>query len=206
LGLNVPTGAGARAWSLQQLVAAAPAGFWAGHTGFDPADLLALAERTDWAAPLRDGWTRAAIRDTHVGWLTALLDRPRTGRAGRPGEASGLHLLAALPAQARDEWLCANPGSPLFGPALESLPAPWSAQVSDRVRSVLGEASQSDSGYPQAHRALLRLAALRLEPPAPPQLDPALVHDRLAGGWSDLLSTLSIRAAMRREIAEEPDP
>lgn len=203
-GASIPAGAGARAWLLQHVVAAAPAGFWAGHTGVGPADLLALAEGTDWTGPLRDGWTRAAIRDANAGWLTALLDHPT--KTSRPGEASGLHLLAALPARERDEWLCANPGSPLFGPALESLPAPWSVPVSERVRSVLADAARADPGRLPMPRALLRLAALRLEPPAPPRLDPALVHDRLARAWNDLQSTLSIRAAMRREIAEEPYP
>jgi hypothetical protein len=52
-------------------------------------------------------------------------------------------------------------------------------------------------------RRLLRLAAARLDPPAMPELDPAEVHPQLANAWAAMMNTLSIRAAMRRELAEE---
>jgi hypothetical protein len=74
------------------------------------------------------------------------------------------------------------------------------------MRSVLADIARIDPGHSPVFRALMRLAALRLDPPEPPQLDPAEVNQRLAGGWGDMLATLSTRAAMRRELAEEPDP
>ncbi|HEX9528979.1 MAG TPA: hypothetical protein VF951_15890, partial [Streptosporangiaceae bacterium] len=70
----------------------------------------------------------------------------------------------------------------------------------------LSAVARADPGYSPAPRTLFRLAALRLEPPAPPDLDPAAVHDRLSTGWNDLVNTLSVRAAMRRELSEEPKP
>ena len=200
---SAPGGVGAQAWLLRQIVAVAPASCWARHTGLRPADLLALADRTDWSGPLRSGWTSAALRDADADWLLALLDQPAA--RGEQQVAQGLALLAALPAAAQQDWLCANPGRPLFGPALHQLPPPWSARLSDRVRGVLAGLGRADPGHSPAPRALLRLAAMRLEPPAPPDLDPGQVAARLATSWDNLLTMLSVRAAMRRELAEEPE-
>ena len=196
-----PGGAGSQAGLLRQLVAAAPAGTWADHTGLDPAGLLALADRTDWAGALRDGWTAAAVRDSDPGWLVALLDQPPAGRraAGQPTDQD-LRLLAALPAGPREDWLISNPDSPLFWATLERLPAPWSVGLSDRVRAKLATLVRAD--HREHPRAALRLAALRLEPPVPPQVEAG----RPAASWDDLQATLTVRAAMRRELAEEPSP
>jgi len=90
--------------------------------------------------------------------------------------------------------------------ALEALPASWSVPLSDLVRRRLSSVARADPGYSAAPRALFRLAALRLEPPAPPDLDPAAVHDRLSASWNDMINTLSVRADMRRELSEEFDP
>jgi hypothetical protein len=47
---------------------------------------------------------------------------------------------------------------------------------------------------------------MRLEPPVPPTTDPASIASPLAASWDNLLNTLSVRAAIRRELAEEPKP
>jgi hypothetical protein len=202
-----PRGTGASAWLLRQLVAAAPAAFWAGHTGLEPDGLLALADRSDWTEPLRAGWTAAAVRDSDRSWLIALLDQPAPDRPGTDRHViADLRLFTALDAGARDAWLRANSGSPLFAAALEVLPAPWSVPLSDLVRRRLSGVARADPGYSAAPRALIRLAALRLEPPGPPELDPAAVHDRLSASWNDMINTLSVRADMRRELSEELDP
>ncbi len=217
-----------QAWLLRQIVAAAPAGLWTAHSGLQATELLGLASRTQWSGPLLAGWTEAAIRDADVPWLRALLDEPAAdqrslGTASRTagtrsaatptladhGErhaARELRLLSAMPPPALDEWLCENPGSPLARAALERVPPPWSTRLSDQVRSVLAQVARADPGYSPGPRALLRLGAARLEPPEPAGLDPASVHERLAGSWNDHLMTLSVRAAMRRELAEEPVP
>jgi Family of unknown function (DUF5691) len=187
-------------WLLRQAVAAAPAGFWAGHTGLAPAQLLALAERSEWQGPLRSGWAAAAIRDGDTGWLTALLDAPGAHR----NVTEELALFGALPPQAKDEWLLANPDGPLFGAALARLPPPWSEQLSDVVRSQLDSVARADPGRSPAPRALLGLAGRRLEPPVPPPVAATDVHDKLAVSWASMDSALSQRATMRRELAEEP--
>jgi hypothetical protein len=202
-----PRGTGASAWLLRQLVAAAPVAFWTEHTGLEPGELLALADRSDWTKPLRAGWTAAAVRDGDRAWLVALLDQPPPDRPGADRHVTAdLRLFTALDADARDAWLRANSGSPLFGAALEVLPAPWSVPLSDLVRRRLSSVARADPGYSAAPRALFRLAALRLEPPAPPDLDPDAVHDRLSASWNDMINTLSVRADMRRELSEEFEP
>jgi len=205
-----PRSAGANAWLLRQMVAAAPAAFWRGHTGFEPGELLALADRSDWTEPLRAGWTAAAVRDRDRAWLVALLDQPAPDRPGTERHVTAdIRLVTALDADARDAWLRANSGSPLFAAALDVVPAPWSVQLSDLVRRRISSVARADPGYSAAPRALFRLAALRLEPPAPPDppdRDPAAVHDRLRASWNDMINTLSVRADMRRELSEELDP
>jgi hypothetical protein len=205
-----PRSTGVGAWLLQQVVAAAPAAFWATHTALEPGELLDLADRTDWSGPLRVGWRAAAIRDGDRAWLLALLNQPGAdlARPDSPGAdrhvAADLRLVTTLDAETRAAWLRSNPGHPLFAAALEVLPAPWSVPLSDLVRSRLGVVARADPGYSPAPRRLFRLAARRLEPPEPPDLDVSAVHDRLSDSWDDLLNTLSVRAAMRRELIEEP--
>jgi hypothetical protein len=188
---------GRQAWLLRQVVAAAPARWWAEHTRLAPADLLALSARCAWAGALEAGWTDAAVRDADAAWIAALLDRP-FGPAG-------ITVFQALSDADRDRWLASHPSSPLFG-ALELVPGPWSVRLSAAARAHMGEVARADPGRSPEARKLLRLAALRLEPPQPPTLDPALVHPRLVQSWIGMLEVLSIRAAMRRELAEEPTP
>jgi hypothetical protein len=190
-----PRGTGRQAWLLRQVVAAAPAGWWPGYAGLPPAELLRVSAGTEWAAALEAGWSDAAIRDRDVAWIEALLDRPLS--------AASITVFQALTDADRDSWLARHPHSPLLA-ALELVPGPWSAGLSAAARARIENVAAADPGRSPEARKLLRLAALRLEPPDPPALDPALVHPRLIDSWADMLSVLSIRAAMRRELAEEP--
>jgi hypothetical protein len=192
-----PRATGRRGWMLRQIVAAAPAAWWPQHTGLAPRELLALAARTEWRTALELGWTDAAIRDGNPAWIKALLRRTDL-------EADRALFQALNPAD-RDSWLVGHPDSPLFG-ALDLVPAPWSAALSEVVRTRIAVIAGTDPGQVPEARKLLRLAAARLEPPSQPQVDPAQVHPRLQDSWADLLTTLSIRSAMRRELAEEPTP
>lgn len=192
-----PRATGRHAWLLRQLVAAAPAAWWHGHTGLAPADLLAVSKRSDWSGALEAGWTDAAVRDADAAWIEALLDRPLG--------AASITVFQALSEADRDGWLASHPGSPLFG-ALELVPGPWSAALSAAARTHLADVARADPGRSPEARKLLRLAALRLEPPQPPTLDPAEVHPGLVQSWIGMLEILSVRAAMRRELAEEPTP
>ena len=189
-----PRATGRRSWLLRQIVAAAPSAWWPGHTGLAPSELLTLAAGTEWATALELGWTDGAIRDADVAWLTALLDR-RADRA----------VFQALPAADREDWLRWHPDSPLFA-ALDLVPAPWSAGLSEVVCARLTSLAAIDPRQSPETRRLLRVAALRLAPDAAPQLDPELVHSRLLDSWAEMLTTLSIRAAMYRELNQELRP
>ena len=147
----------------------------------------------------------ADIRDADSGWLLALLDAPPPARSSAAREQEyGLRLFAALPRAAAEQWLLANPGSPLLWAALERLAGPWPVRLSDQVRAGLATLVRADPGYSSGPRAALRLAAMRLEPPVPPAADPESIASPLAASWDNLLNTLSVRAAIRRELAEEP--
>lgn len=195
-----PKGTGLQAWLLRQVVATAPAAWWTEYAGLPPADLLAIAAPTPWAAVLEAGWTECATRDADAPWLTALLDQP-----GRQADETAAALLKALPVAERDTWLDTHPDSPLF-PAIELVPAPWSARLSavtrDRIVDLAAPGRQER--HPARVRRLLRVAAARLDPPAMPS--PAEMQPLLANAWAEMMDTLSIRAAMRRELAEEPTP
>lgn len=200
-----PKGTGLQAWLLRQVIAAAPAAWWTEYTGLPPADLLASAAPTPWAAAAEAGWTECAMRDADVPWLIALLDQPR-----RQADQMATALLKALPVAERDHWLATHPDSPLFA-AIELVPAPWSASLSaaarDRIPALAGADPGRQERLPASQtrlRRLLRVAAARLDPPAMPC--PAEVHPLLADAWAAMMDTLSIRAAMRRELAEEPTP
>ena len=201
LDLDPPRGTGRQAWLLRQVVAAAPARWWADYTGIPPAGLLSLATGTRWAAELVGGWTDAAIRDGHVPWLTALLGRPDA-----QNDTAGTALLQALPPAERNRWLTGHAGSQLFIHAVILVPAPWPAALSAAAGPRIAAVARVDPGHSPHAGRLLRAAAERLEPPTPPELNPADVHPRLAGNWAEMISTLSVRAAMRRELAEEPTP
>ncbi len=121
------------------------------------------------------------------------------------GDGTAISLFRALTDADRDGWLAAHPDSPLFS-AAELVPGPWSAELSATARNRIAALATADPGRsPQAYR-LFRVAAMRLDPPLPLELDPAQVHPRLADRWAELTSTLSVRAAMRRELAEEAAP
>jgi hypothetical protein len=209
LDASPPRGTGLQAWLLRQVVAAVPAAWWAEPAGLSPAGLspagrgpaglLALAAETQWAWSLQEGWADAAIRDSHGPWLAALLEGPSGPGAQRPHS-----LLTAMVAGDRDRWLEAHVDSPLFDIAAE-IPAPWSARLSAAVsRRIAIVARVGDDNGPSAR--LLRAAAGRLDPPALPDLNPMLVHPQLADHWAAMMNTLSVRAAMRRELSQEPPP
>jgi hypothetical protein len=193
---NPPLGTGRRSWWLRQVVAAAPAAWWHQLTGLPPRELLVLAGRSEWAPALELGWTDAAVRDGETAWLEALLDRP---------DCADRDLFGALRPTDRDRWLREHPGSPLFG-ALDLVPAPWSPELSAVACSRIAGLAATDARQAADTRRLLRLAAVRIYSPAAADLDLAQVHPRLQDSWEQMLSTLSIRAAMRRELAEEPTP
>lgn len=64
---------GERAWWLFQLVRQVPLGWWTGHTGMTPAELLAWAAESDWAEALQRGWHAVLLAAPDASWAGALL-------------------------------------------------------------------------------------------------------------------------------------
>ncbi len=198
---NPPRGTGRQAWLLRQVVAAAPAAMWPG----EPAALLNSAASNEWATPLMAGFTDAAVRDRHRPWVEALLVLAAPGLAKSDYTARNTRLLAALSEADLASWLAANPDSPLFN-SVELVAAPWPPDLSATVCAKIIDLAQpaKAADRPIGAAKLLRLAATRLEPLSLPDLpEPSDPSPVVARAWADLMATLSVRAAMRREFEEQ---
>jgi hypothetical protein len=98
---------GERAWWLYQLTSRTPLAWWTAHTALAPAELLKLAQRSDWTESLVRGWTDAVLWQLDAAWAQALLDHA--------GDLHGDHraeLLAMLPASQREAFLLQQLGEP----------------------------------------------------------------------------------------------
>jgi len=187
-----PPGIGAGGWRLQQLVAAAPLGFWEEACG-RPADRLV---RLDVADALREvvhgGWVRAAVRQRSRPWATALLE------AGDVDPSLRVELFGVVERSAAEAAALAldRGGGASFVPAV---PGPWSAAFTVAVFD-----SARDSIYaPELLRALGR----RGDPAALHRLHERAEADgglepRIARHAADALTLLDFRRRMRANLTE----
>lgn len=158
---------GERAWWLYQLTSRTPLAWWAAHTGLAPAELLTLAQRSDWTEALVRGWTDAVLWQLDAVWAQALLDHAGDLRGDHRAE-----LLAMLPTAQREAFLLQQLGEPvqmyeviaacLAGCALH---ATFGQAVSTRLAQLLRQ--QIDRGALQDNyslRSLLPEVACALHP------------------------------------------
>lgn len=190
-----PTGTGAQAWWLRQVVAAAPLRVWA-DLG-TPAELLGWTG--DWTDVLTGGWQDAALRQRDAGWAAALLDRD-------PADRDLAGLVGVLPADRRPAAvvrLLRGSGGPrpwLVPTLLETCPAPWPDGLAEAAlaRIVRPDAGPRDAGA----RDVLALLAARL----PPERAPA-VRDRAARlqghDWAPALAAVADLLDFRHTMLEE---
>ncbi|GAB1822482.1 DUF5691 domain-containing protein [Herbidospora sp. RD11066] len=155
-----PAGTGPRSWWLQQVVAHTPLGFWPGHLGAEPAELVRMTIG-DWAREIHMGWIRAAILQDDPVWARALFDvEPLTD------------LLAVLPPDERS-WRAAeivragNVDGQLIM-MLGGVPGPWSGPL---AAAVLQRVADIASSQPWNAGELARLAGERLDPTGHYDLD-----------------------------------
>ncbi|WP_061292294.1 DUF5691 domain-containing protein [Herbidospora cretacea] len=155
-----PAGTGPRSWWLQQVIAHTPLGFWPGHLGADPAELVRMTIG-DWAREIHMGWIRAAILQDDPAWARALFDvEPLTD------------LLAVLPPDERS-WRAAeivragNVDGQLIM-MLGGVPGPWSGPL---AAAVLQRVADIASSQPWNAGELARLAGERLDPAGHYDLD-----------------------------------
>ena len=98
---------GERAWWLYQLTSRTHLAWWTAHTGLAPAELLTLAQRSDWTEALVRGWTDAVLWQLDAVWAQALLDHAGDLRGDHRAE-----LLAMLSAPQREAFLLQQLGEP----------------------------------------------------------------------------------------------
>lgn len=77
-----PSGIGEKQWWLRQMLSFVPLATWTAASGQRPADVLAMAGKTEYAEALIAGFTAAAERNADPRWLDSLLREgfERTGR------------------------------------------------------------------------------------------------------------------------------
>ncbi|MEZ5538203.1 MAG: DUF5691 domain-containing protein [Thiolinea sp.] len=70
-----PQGKGAKAWWLEQALSYIPPAYWTKRWQLAPADLLELAEKSDWKSALLSGWQTALLRYPDSEWAKVWLTR-----------------------------------------------------------------------------------------------------------------------------------
>ena len=213
-----PLGLGEGAWWLSQTLALVPPAHWEERFGVKPEELIAAGERSEWSAPLIEGWSRAAILYGATTWAARLwlwwhtLDPGNTYYAPvRLDMLSGL--LICLP-QAVAEDLCVRllakrrlSSDEPWEAIMEGLPRPWSRAFAERYLETLdAEVKRTASQmYSQSTgwRATLEAAAHAL----PPELLPRAVEqwsnpESHRGDWQlgRFVETLQTRNRIYQEI------
>ncbi|MFP3988424.1 DUF5691 domain-containing protein [Streptomyces sp. E11-3] len=218
---NPPAGRGRRAWWLGQVVEATPLASWSACLGGrTPEQIVALPVADDWQNELHGAWCRAAVRQRDAHWSRALLGTPAAPGASGPGAVSlaeRAKLLAALPAAERAEWVAGFISAHGLSEAFQLLggcAVPWSQPLGHAVVDALNIARDAGS-YPWSFSGVMGLAERCLDPGEADRLEaltaiPDEPEDGAPGAvgyWSEafqrLVSTLRLRAAMRRELAEQ---
>lgn len=197
---------GERAWWLQGVLGAVPPATWSAGWERAPADLIALAERSEWKGALLDGWRAAAQNFRDAEWAEALLRHT-------PADTE---LLLVLP-PARQEALLLDilrgDCTPLHKhPVLDLLRATrhtWSPALARAALRAVHRHMRAwrDSYDYQLRGALTDEFARRLPPALLPEIanswpnDPG-VRERWQGVIDKLLITLQFRHDMLRELGQ----
>jgi hypothetical protein len=163
-----PAGTGERAFWLRQILGLVPPAHWEQRFGASPDALVQAAAATEWAEPVLDGWTDAAVRFEARGWA----DRLWSARAARDKpEALGELAAVVFPlmeAATVHETLAAlaGDGSPqAWNAILAAAPRPWSGALAGAVVKGLVRAlgnAQLAWQEAAAWRATLEMAAVAL--------------------------------------------
>jgi hypothetical protein len=206
-----PTGIGARAWWLRQVVAHTPL---AAVTDLDPAAFLALPVDDDWAAVVQEGLAEAAKEQRDPRWSAALLDALTPRLAANKALAAVIaDLLPALDdadiLQRTVAVLTRPPGelTRLVPVLLDRCPAPWSDELAEAaLRNVLVVGLTTPAPYDVY--AATRTAGLRLPhsyaaraTELAERLTTKDSFDRRAQIFDRLVQTLQFRHSMIQELA-----
>jgi len=159
---------GEKAWWLKEMLEAIPPAHWTATLGLPAKDLIAAAQKSEFAAVLLAGWSEATVRYHDRDWAVAWLAREDT-LAYAPNFAKDLHAdLEAL------EWAISAflRQSELYHALLDKLPPRWSRNLAQSILTKLqgkaaGSQIQTDYVQRMEWKTLLERAALAIPPDLP---------------------------------------
>ena len=213
---------GERAWLLCQIVGAAPLSIWQ-TSDFPPlADLIASAEKSEWANALITGWSIALKRHPDASWLTELA-RHWLGRTEQTAHVleylPPLELFPDVTENLITEFLLSEK-QPLYDkhPAFVLLSVyrlRWSVDLSRAVLisliDRLSVTGANNADLYQLHSSLGQFA-LRMPGEMAPEATAVFTPNVAAGiaGWTNAIDkfvqTLQFRYDMLQAIRQEQDP
>jgi hypothetical protein len=97
-----PSNSGARSWCLQGALRLVNPAHWEEKFWLAPADLVKLADGTEWAVPLISAWSEAAVRFRSSAWAKALFGRTLADKSGVAARVVAPALLSVLSASERE--------------------------------------------------------------------------------------------------------
>lgn len=159
---------GPRAWWLYQMAAGVPLSWWTEHSGKRPADLLALAARSEWKDALLTAWIDVLRRAPNSEWARALLESGQ-GDGAHPGggKSARFDLVAMLPPEEQEAERIRRVTPETLGELLNGPHAPadpgyrMSPELADRAVAA-ARARLTATGRDYGMTSLLRELALVL--------------------------------------------
>ncbi|MBJ6609152.1 MAG: hypothetical protein JG718_02230 [Candidatus Thiothrix moscowensis] len=153
-----PQGKGAKAWWLEQALSYVPPAYWTQYWQLAPADLLALAQDSDWKSALLDGWQTALLRYPDSDWVKVWLTRTD------PRHSPLWQTLAPADAEITAFDLLQRSDSLELLDVLTHLTHPWDQAFSLQVLAQLQARTTRKQTYVYAAYAACRHLAAHLDP------------------------------------------
>ncbi|MGE5830431.1 MAG: DUF5691 domain-containing protein [Micromonosporaceae bacterium] len=210
---KAPTGAGERAWWLEQVLARAPLDTWATD---DPASFLRCSIEDGWEVIVLRGLARAAATQRDPAWSAALLDvlEPRVAADPQPRVSSPASvqrwpiadLYPALTAEERARRAAAALGDEnarlgrLVEHVLEHCPAPWPDALARAVLTGLPVHARRPRMPYDLYR-VSRIAALRMPSHFAAEAAAVAGRSERAEVFERLATILDLRHEMTQELA-----
>jgi hypothetical protein len=153
-----PSGVGARAWWLEEVLALAPLSTWPGPA----AEFVARAVPDDWASIVHRGLARAAAAHRDPIWAAATLDALGTATPRDRAAAAALYPILDGEQLAQRAIAALTQGvSSTWGPLLVACPAPWPDALGQAAFGGITALTRHDELAGDLYQ-LCRLAAVRL--------------------------------------------
>ena len=224
-----PYRVGERAWWLMRVLSHVPPSFWTERFGASPQELIAAAERDEWALPVLEGWARATALHGDARWAAPLWDwwsRYQSDDAYSHYPKVFLEVrfsLARILGHSETERFVLRMAPPSTNSsdkswaavleALEALPTPWSVELGSRylaaIRDHVSKIAPPLGGVPDPWLRSLESARSglppgcfdrALEPWALPEPRPG---DWQLGIWHQQVERFTETIRVRRRLMEE---